>query len=436
MDRKPISGAPRGYKGGRKRKKRPPGLRVEPRDGYWRISGTVRAAGRSTRVRKGTGLAAIPENWDAAEAERLRIEREFRDNIIHGIQPGVPLAVAADRYLTERQNLKEGERRKIRELNAEFGFRALRDIRDDEWSAFIARRHAGNAAETRERYLNSVVAFLNWCRRKPRQWLSELPEFERDKSARKPKHRRARRVAELTPDLVLLLAKHASPHLKGQIAAEWATGGRVSSVLYGCRLCDYVAAPGREQITYHDTKNGEPVTAALHPLAARLMAAYLEWRGELHDREAPLFLTPRRDARGRRLAYADNGREWGGQNKTAFNGMKRRAVAAVRLDAARSARSLYRQGRTDAAKEAIGAAKARASLIAQITQHWFRHALATVMLSRGADLRAVMEQGGWLDPASVIGYSHDVPERRRAIVNMLGELPAPPPAPPKMGERS
>lgn len=421
MDRKPISGAPRGNQSGRRRKKRAPGLRVEQRDGFWHINGTVRAAGRSTRIRKGTGLAASPENWDAAEAERLRIEREFRDNIIHGKAPSVPFAVAADRYLTERPKLKEGERRKIRELNAAFGFRALRDIRDDEWSAFIARRHVGNTAQTRERYLNTVTAFLNWCRRKPRQWLSDLPAFERDKAARKPKHRRARRVAEITPDLVLFLAKHAAPHLRGQIAVQWTTGGRVSSVLYGCRLCDYVAAPGREQITFHDTKNGEPVTAALHPLAAALMADYLEWRGELHEREAPLFLTPRRDARGRRLPYADNGREGGGQNKTAFSGMKRRAIAAARLAGARAARELRHQGRTEAAKEAIGAAKGRASLIAQITQHWFRHALATTMLSRGADLRAVMEQGGWLDPASVIGYSHDVPERRRALVNMLAE---------------
>ncbi len=32
------------------------------------------------------------------------------------------------------------------------------------------------------------------------------------------------------------------------------------------------------------------------------------------------------------------------------------------------------------------------------------------------DPRAAMEQGGWLDIRSVIGYSHDVPEYRRQLV--------------------
>jgi hypothetical protein len=27
-----------------------------------------------------------------------------------------------------------------------------------------------------------------------------------------------------------------------------------------------------------------------------------------------------------------------------------------------------------------------------------------------------MDQGGWLDVRSVMGYSHDVPDRRRAVV--------------------
>jgi hypothetical protein len=40
------------------------------------------------------------------------------------------------------------------------------------------------------------------------------------------------------------------------------------------------------------------------------------------------------------------------------------------------------------------------------------------MLASG-DLRSTMEQGGWLDPRSVLGYSHDVPQRRRAVVAAL-----------------
>jgi hypothetical protein len=33
-----------------------------------------------------------------------------------------------------------------------------------------------------------------------------------------------------------------------------------------------------------------------------------------------------------------------------------------------------------------------------------------------------MDQGGWLDVRSVMGYSHDVPDRRRAVV---AAMPAP-----------
>jgi hypothetical protein len=111
----------------------------------------------------------------------------------------------------------------------------------------------------------------------------------------------------------------------------WTAGQRVSSTLYGCRVCDYVAAPGLEQITFHDTKNGEPVIAAVHSAAALLMKDYLAWRGDLHDREAPLFLTHRRKP------YADNDKAYGGQTKRAFEGMKRRTIRSLRNRAAAQA---------------------------------------------------------------------------------------------------
>jgi hypothetical protein len=38
------------------------------------------------------------------------------------------------------------------------------------------------------------------------------------------------------------------------------------------------------------------------------------------------------------------------------------------------------------------------------------------------DLQAAMDQGGWLDVRSVMGYSRDVPDRHRAVV---AAMPAP-----------
>lgn len=417
MDGKRISGATGRGTPSRSRKKRSPGLAVVERDGYWHIHGTLRAAGRSALYRKSLGLAATAENRDAAEAEKLRIEREFRDATIHGVRPSVPLGVAADQFLAKHPGLKPFERRVIKEITAEFGLRRIDQIGDDEWDNLVTKRHLGNKPSSRERWLNALYAFLNWCRQKPRHWLAELPALERDTAAARPKHRRARRVAELTPALILFLAQHASPHLKGPLAIMWCGGARVASLLYECRLCDYIAAPGREQLTLHRTKSGEPVVVAVHAPAAALMREYLAWRGELADREAPLFVTPKRGRDGKWLPYALKVGE-GGQLKRTWEGMLRRAAATVARDAAVAAMRLRRRD-TKAAREVIAIARDRIGLIRQITPHWFRHALATAMLSKGGDIRAVMDQAGWVDSRSPMGYIHDVPERRRAVVNML-----------------
>jgi hypothetical protein len=65
-----------------------------------------------------------------------------------------------------------------------------------------------------------------------------------------------------------------------------------------------------------------------------------------------------------------------------------------------------------------------AVLLGRVTQHWFRHLLATRLLRR--DPRAAMEQGGWLDIRSVIGYAQDVPAHRRQLVADMDDLNAAP----------
>src|SRR5690606_15666192 len=76
------------------------GLQIKDRDGHWHIIGTVRANGRSIRVRQSSRLPARPETWDAAERLRLDAEREAWDSIIEGRNPSVPVAIAADHYLS------------------------------------------------------------------------------------------------------------------------------------------------------------------------------------------------------------------------------------------------------------------------------------------------------------------------------------------------
>jgi hypothetical protein len=164
---------------------------------------------------------------------------------------------------------------------------------------------------------------------------------------------------------------------------------------------------GREQITFRSTKNGTDVVAMLAPYAALVLRQYLDWRGRLHDRDGPLFLTPRK------LPYRDNGRDGGGQNKTGFNAAKRRARRRLLQQAFTEARKLRNVGERDHALDVLLAARNDARLLRKVTQHWFRHMLATRMQNTPGD---GMQQGGWQDYRSFKGYVHDVPERRRAIV--------------------
>jgi integrase len=219
---------------------------------------------------------------------------------------------------------------------------------------------------------------------------------------------RAKR-SNLQPDrLIALLAEHAAPHYKGHLAVMYSAGPRESSILHHCKVCDYDTSPGHEQIVFHDTKNNDDVAAAMHPWSVKLMGEYLEWRGGLHDREAPLFLTDRR------MPYGEEPGK-GGSSRHAFRGMVTRAGRALRRYALMEAAYLRRQGRNADARARWLAARADLELLAQLTPHWFRHRLATWLLTKG-DLRAGMEQGGWRDVRSIMGYSHDVPQHRRNLV--------------------
>jgi len=405
-----VPGAPRrDRRGGHRKIRRGRGHQLKERDGHWHIVGTLRIAKRSIRLRESTGLPATAADRDDAQILLEELIREIRKEVIHGIKPSVPVAVAADHYLSRKRRRPLGATtiRIVKEITRRFRLRKLSNIEESEWAALVDERQAVNSAETRERYLNSVLGFLAWCHKKPRQWLRELPAFDRDQEARNPHTRKRRRVAELTPDFIAFLLDHAAPHLRAQIAVEASTGARVSSILHGCRLCDAILAPGREQIVFHDTKNGEDVNASLHPFAAEELRRYLRHRGRLQDREGPLFLTDR--------GKAYKGRE----NKTAFNAMKRRAIRTFRHQLAGELRRIRAASDRGLAREVHAAGQDRLIVMRDVTQHWFRHNLATQILANKGDVRVAMDQAGWLDVRSVMGYAHDVPQHRRAVVNLL-----------------
>lgn len=412
MDGDRVSKSPKRNRRRGYRQKASPGLRVEPRSGCWHVTGTLRVKGRSIRIRRSTGLPATEALLEEAEAIRDDAARDIRKEIIEGVKPSATVAVAARGYLTRHRKRPLGITtvRIIQEITRRFGKRLMKNVADFEWIDFVDVRQAGNAPETRERYIGTVAGFLNWAARKPRHWCSGAPEFERDSEARNPTTRKKRRVEDLRPELLVFMIDHAVPHLAAQLAVEWSTGARVSSIFHGCRLCDLILAGDRSQITFNATKNGETVTAHLHAWTADKVAEYLEIRGSLHDREAPLFQYPFPfDGKNPRWRpYTEAGE--GAKNRRSFNSMKRRASRELVVMAweARAA------GNRDDMRQHLDDAR----LVREFTQHWFRHLLANKLI-RSADVRTAMDQGGWLKAESVLGYTRDVPEYRREKINEL-----------------
>ncbi|MGJ5075471.1 tyrosine-type recombinase/integrase [Bradyrhizobium oligotrophicum] len=378
-------------------------------------------------MRKSLGLATTATVQSEAEAALDSYVEDLKAKVSGKIGRGDPVAIAAARYLStpRKRPLGASSVAIVKETVRKFGSRRGNEISAEEWKqwidgttradgAVIPGRMTGRSASTRERFLSSLLAFLSYAKR--HHGLATLPSFERDQTARNPNRRARRRVQDLRPELIQRLFDACHISIRAQLAVQRATGARVSSVIYAARVCDLILAQGREQITFPLTKNGEDVTAALDPTAVAVLKDYLKWRGSLHDREAPLFLTFRRQP------YTDNGRAYGGQNKTAFRAAKRRAAQAI-LEAGETAYgNLMRAGRPKEAEEARHRAQGDAELIQRLTQHWFRHMLAQRWLRR--DPRAAMEQGGWLDIRSVMGYSHDAPEYRRQLVAELDDLTA------------
>jgi site-specific recombinase XerD len=319
--------------------RRPRTVKLTERNGYWHATGTLIASGRTARIRKSLGLPVASTSYRQAEIALAEYLDDEKARLSGQTGRGDSVAVAALGYLTAQRARPLGAStiRIVKEIKDRFDGRRLNTIGADDWRGWVDERNAGLKAETRERFLNGVIGFLNFARRN--HGLAAVPQFERDRNARNPNRRARRRTEELRPDLIRALFDAAHISLRAQLAVEYATGSRVSSILYGVRLCDLNLGKGREEIIFRATKNGEDVTAALNPTAVAILKDYLNWRGNLSDREAPLFLTYRRKP------YTDNGRAYGGQNKTAFKAARRRAIAAIRDAAEANAVRLSAMGK-------------------------------------------------------------------------------------------
>jgi hypothetical protein len=123
--------------------------------------------------------------------------------------------VAALGYLTapRARPLGASTVRIVKELKNRFDGRRLNAISADDWRCWVDERMAGYKAETRERFLNGVIGFLNFAHRN--HGLAAIPKFERDRKARNPNRRARRRTEELRPELIRAVFDAAHISLRG-----------------------------------------------------------------------------------------------------------------------------------------------------------------------------------------------------------------------------
>jgi integrase-like protein len=418
--RAPAKRARNGKRPGRRSR----GVALSERDGNWHASGSIRIANSTIRVRRSLGLAVASVTQDEAENALEEYIADLKAKATGKVTRGDPVAVAVRGYLGFKRKRPLGASSVdiAKEIVLKFGTKRLNEIPETDWKkwvdgeqtavGFVPGRMTKRSAETRERFVSGVLAVLNYGRR--HHGLKAKPVFERDSEARNPNTRKRRRIEELRPDLVQILFDHCHITIRAQLAVERCTGARVSSVIYAARVCDLILTKGREQLTFPQTKNGEDVAAVLDGTAIRVLREYLKWRGNLHEREAPLFLTYKRKP------YTFNNRAYGGQNKTGFRAAKRRAAKIIRDAGEIEYRRLKQLGQRKVAAEVREQANADAALLESVTQHWFRHMVATKLVR--LDPRAAMEQGGWLDYRSVMAYAHDAPAHRRQLVNDMDQI--------------
>lgn len=399
----------------KRKRRRSPGLEVKERDGYWHVEGTVRAGGRSCRVRKSTGHPADDAHYDDAVAERNRVEREIIDAAVHGVKPSRSFAQASLDYLERARKRPLGAThiRTVKHLAKHFGLKLLRDIDASEIAKYFSKYHAGKKAETHERYKNTLCAILVHSRNMGH--IDQVPYIDRDDDARFPLRHKRITNRWLPLEDCFLLIDHAASHLRPQLAVKFATGAR-DPQLIGARIGDFTLAPGHGKVIFHGTKNDDDVVASLQDWAVSCVQEYFQTARRNARRNDPAFLT------NKGKPYVDFGGRWGGRIKKGFNAARRRAADYLIEEAKRKVATGLAE--TIEETEEFG----RAASLRKATPHWLRHSMATHMLKGGADLGTTMAQGGWRDARSLSIYDHDIPDHRRAAVNRIqrvgGNAPA------------
>lgn len=316
---------------------------------YWYLRGSV----RGIRVDESTGLG------DKGKAEEVRIKRESEilTQSIHGDSAVRKFADAALSYMTAG-----GDGSRLDPILAYFGpKKLLAHIGQAEIEACARKLCPNGSAATQNRQVYTPIsavlhhaARLKWCAK---------PVIAR------PKGHDQERVRWITYEEAERLIAAAAPHIRPLLIFLLSTGARLSEALY--LEWDDVDL-GRAHVVFRptDARGIKTDEARGVPLPPRAVAelANLPW-----DRKGFVFRRPAGKIKttGRVwLPYESRDGKGGGQIKTAWAGMLRRA------------------GITD------------------FSPHDCRHTWATWHYRANRDVSALMALGGWTTPKMVFRYTH------------------------------
>jgi integrase len=345
----------------------------------------IRGSLRGIRVDESTGLS------DRGQAEEVLITRsaEILRQSIHG-DPAV--RTFADAALSYMGNGGDGQH--LDPILAHFGPRKLlAHIGQTEIDEAAKKLYPRAAAATQNRKVYTPIsAVLHHAARK--KWCGK-PVIAR------PKGHDKERVRWITPDEAERLIAAAAPHIKPLVVFLLSTGARLSEALYldwsdlDLSRAHVVFRPTELRGIKTDEARGVPL-----PTRAVAELANLPW-----DRKGAVFRRPAGKIRksGRVwLPYESRGGEGGGQIKTAWAGMLRRAK------------------------------------LSDFSPHDCRHTWATWHYRANRDVGALMALGGWKTPAMVFRYTHintsHLAPGQAAIWGIDGEQATPGPVTPMIAQ--
>lgn len=315
-----------------------------PRSPYWYIRGSI----RGVVVDESTRLV------DRAPAEDLLALRaaEVVKRSIHGDPATRTFAEAALSYMEAG-----GERKYLEPILKRLGRTPLARIGQgliDETAKKLKPK--GSPSTLNRMVYTPIAAVLHHGARK--KWCDK-PVIARPKESKG-------RVRWISPQEADRLVEAAGPALKPLLVFLLCTGARLSEALYlNWREVDL----SRCHVTFLDTKNGENRGVPLHPRAVAALANLPHRSGAVFRRHyGGLRLNGRNRAVG--APYVDRGGLGGGQVKTAWAGMLKRAK------------------------------------FSDFTPHDCRHTWATWHYQANKDIGVLMQLGGWKSAQMVMRYSH------------------------------